>query len=1081
MEMALAAAQNDSPYGLALLDGQMPEIDGLHLAEMLHNNDAIPKMPMVLLSSTPIDETDILSQHPYIDHSLNKPIRHQQLLDVLRSLFGARTTIQCPESNSASSLGTATPSLVGRVLLAEDNKVNQEVVVNTLRGMGVRVDVASDGLEALNALARQPYDLVLMDCHMPRMDGFEATEAYRRTEAEGSLKRVPIIACTADVRQDIRERCEQAGMDDYISKPYKNLQMWNLLSKWLPQVNATTPSGLDNSQADPPEAPSTDVSELPAVFDPDPLEQLREISGDQGNATVAAIVEVYQQQLTELSSVLRDSVAAKNLDTVFKTAHTFKSSSANVGAMRLSLYCAELEAAARAGQTEPIDPLLKLILGQETQVKKALDTYQNESTETVTVGVVTEYRESTATRESILLIDDDPVFSMSLGEHLKASDFDVTLSGSGADGVAKAKTLNPGVILLDAIMEPMDGFDCCLHLREIPTCANTPIIILTGLEDVDSVAGAFAAGATDFASKPVNHPLLIERIRFVLRSSSMASQLLEQQSQLASAQRLAKLGYWRWNAGENDLILSEELVEMCGRRPGQTILSLEDYLALIDDDNRDQARHVFERAQKHGDAIAIDYLLQPAGRAPINIKQEVQFNSNGANFIMGTVQDVTESKAAEEHIRRLAYFDGLTNLASRGYFQQRLENTIRAAKRRGEKCALLYLDLDSFKDVNDSLGYDMGDELLIVIANRLHAVLRDTDFPARLGGDEFCLILDNIADEYAAAEVAERCLAEIHLPVEIGTIAISPRASIGIAMYPRDAITSVALLKAADNAMYEAKNSGKHRYAFYSEGMTAAAEERLLMEQELREAINNEDFELVYQPQIDIQTGRMIGVESLARWPHPERGMVSPGIFIPILERLGLIDRLGDWALRRACEQMVEWLQAGLPEFRVAVNISALHFSDPALLEEVRKVLAQTGLTPSLLELEITESAIQTTPEHLDILHEIRALGVQIAVDDFGTGYSSLASLKHLTIDSLKIDRIFITEVDVDGNDQLMVKTIIGIGQSMNSHLVAEGVETRPQLDKLIEMGCDVVQGFYFSKPVAPEAIAELAQRNFLE
>ncbi len=449
-------------------------------------------------------------------------------------------------------------------------------------------------------------------------------------------------------------------------------------------------------------------------------------------------------------------------------------------------------------------------------------------------------------------------------------------------------------------------------------------------------------------------------------------------------------------------------------------------------------------------------------------------------MLLGTVQDITQQRWAEKRIRQLAYSDELTGLASRAYFYRHLEEKIRTAHLREEHFAILYLDLDGFKDVNDSLGHNTGDKLLKTIAARLQRVLRESDFVARLGGDEFCFVMDRLDDQLTAADIAERCLQEVNLPVDLGSRELRPRCSIGIAHYPEDGNEAKALLKAADSAMYSAKEKGKHCYAFYQPRLTAEAEHRLQMEQDLRQALEHGELLLHYQPQINVRTGRMKGVEALARWNHPEKGMIPPGEFIGIAERIGLIKELGEWVLKTACTQAKHWQDMGLPSFTVAVNISPIHFQDPSLITTVEQVLGETGLQPKDLVLEVTESVVQSVEESYDVFDRLQKMGLSIAIDDFGTGYSSLASLKQLPIDCLKIDRMFIVDMLNEAESSILLGVIVGAAHALNHSVIAEGVETREQLEILSGIGCNIVQGFYFSKPLPADEIPSTAKQNFL-
>lgn len=439
---------------------------------------------------------------------------------------------------------------------------------------------------------------------------------------------------------------------------------------------------------------------------------------------------------------------------------------------------------------------------------------------------------------------------------------------------------------------------------------------------------------------------------------------------------------------------------------------------------------------------------------------------------------VMERDQSQKRIKELAYTDELTGLASRAFFYQHLENAIKVSSRHKRRFGLLYIDLDDFKDVNDSLGHDAGDLLLKRIAEQLLLTCREADFVARLGGDEFCIIADKIEEDYVA-NVAQRCLDAISQPFELATRKLTPSCSIGIAHYPDDGDDPSTLLKAADTSLYAAKESGKKQYAFYRPELTQKAEYRFQMEQYLRDAIVQQELTLVYQPQVDVTTGKIIGVEALSRWKHPVLGRVSPIEFIATAERIGMIKQLTEWVLLTACSQAVAWKEDGFPSLRMAVNISPSHFLDKDIVSLIKRTIDETGIDPQNLELEVTESGVQTDQRNISIFESLKDLGVQLAIDDFGTGYSSLASLKHLKVDCLKIDRYFIDDMIVDNKTLLLVGTMIEMAHKLGYSIIAEGVETTEQLDIIKSMEGEAVQGYLFSKPVTATELIKLLENDF--
>jgi diguanylate cyclase (GGDEF)-like protein/PAS domain S-box-containing protein len=437
---------------------------------------------------------------------------------------------------------------------------------------------------------------------------------------------------------------------------------------------------------------------------------------------------------------------------------------------------------------------------------------------------------------------------------------------------------------------------------------------------------------------------------------------------------------------------------------------------------------------------------------------------------------VMEREQNQRRIRQLAFSDELTGLESRASFYQHMDLLIKSAKRSGDGFGLLYLDLDDFKDVNDSLGHDAGDALLRDVAMRLRHVSRESDFVARLGGDEFCIVVQDRDDEDTVGLVAMRCLEALRDPVKLSARKVTLGCSIGIANYPDDGSDVASLLKAADTSLYAAKEDGKNRFAFYRPEFTAKAERRFRVEHDLRDAIEQHQLSLVYQPQVSAGSGRIVGVEALARWHHATLGDVSPTDFIPMAERIGLIGPLTEWVLMQACRQAVAWREAGFDGLRMAVNISPILFRDQDLVTLVGRVIEDTGMVSTDLELEVTESVVQTDPGNVAILEALKDLGCQLAIDDFGVGYSSFKSLNHLTVDCLKIDRYFINDMLHDEQSHMLVQSMIEIGHRLGHEIVAEGVETQAQSDLLETLGCETMQGFLFSRPMsADDATAVLA------
>ncbi|MFA6958173.1 MAG: EAL domain-containing protein [Thermoanaerobaculia bacterium] len=444
---------------------------------------------------------------------------------------------------------------------------------------------------------------------------------------------------------------------------------------------------------------------------------------------------------------------------------------------------------------------------------------------------------------------------------------------------------------------------------------------------------------------------------------------------------------------------------------------------------------------------------------------------DGREIIEGGVVDITERKHAEAKIEYQAYHDALTGMPNRLLLQDRLEVALAQARRLDRMLGLLLIDLDEFKLINDTLGHHVGDKLLQRIASRLRTAVRDDETVARMGGDEFTVLVPQMLDERHAILVAEKLIDAVAEPIEIEGHSLYPTASIGIALFPNDGADAATLLRSVDAALYRAKELGRNNFQLATPAMNDRAAERLSLERNLRVALDRKELVLHYQPQCDLRTGIIRGVEALIRWNHPQKGLLPPGAFIPVAEETRLIVPIGEWVMREACAQMRRWQESGLPPMRVSVNLSPKQFRRGDLARTVRQVLRETGVDPAALELEITESlAMQRTDWTIETLRELKALGVQIAIDDFGTGYSSLGYLKAFPIDCIKIDRSFVEHIDTSESDAAIVSAVIAVAKSLRLRTIAEGVETPKQKEFLEQRGCDEMQGYLLARPLDPAA-----------
>ncbi|HET9718353.1 MAG TPA: EAL domain-containing protein [Pseudolabrys sp.] len=705
-----------------------------------------------------------------------------------------------------------------------------------------------------------------------------------------------------------------------------------------------------------------------------------------------------------------------------------------------------------------------------------------------------------------IVILDDRETNRRIFSKLAASiepDVEVESFGNPADLLAWLQTNIPDLIVTDFKMPTMDGAEFISRFRALPHCGEIPVIVITVYEEREFRLRALEAGATDFLNSPVDHQEFVTRARNLLK-------LRKQQLQLAArADNLAQELEDSERSHEKALRdSSERLAQVIDTLPALIsatdtegrVLFINAYLASLAGIGPNEAagwdlRPIFgEDHAARSEALdrkvldtqaplpsfeeeIIDHT--GAKRVFLTTKTPLRDGSNAVVGVLTSSLDITDRKRAENHLFYMAHHDVLTNLANRALLSDRLRREIARTRRGDSPFALHLIDLDGFKDINDGLGHQVGDQFLVEVGNRLRSVVRDTDTVARLGGDEFAVLQTRVTRNEDAVDMANRILDAINTPWSYAGEHVALSASIGIAVHPADGSDVQELLRNSDLAMYRAKHDGGKMLRFYASDMDRRARASLILDSDLRTAIEKEQFVLHYQPQIALRSGRVTGAEALLRWQRPGHGLIGPSEFLARAEENGLIVPINEWALREACRQAKLWQQRGHLPIRVGVNLSSIQFFKQNVPLMVTKVLAETGLDPWLLDLELTESIVMHNAEAVSKdLQQLRELGVGISIDDFGTRYSTLAYVKHFPVDRLKIDQCFVREIATNPSDAAIVRAIVSLGHSLDLKIVAEGVETLQQTTLLRGEGCDEVQGFYFGGPMVADELLAFVREN---
>jgi diguanylate cyclase (GGDEF)-like protein len=577
--------------------------------------------------------------------------------------------------------------------------------------------------------------------------------------------------------------------------------------------------------------------------------------------------------------------------------------------------------------------------------------------------------------------------------------------------------------------------------------------------------------------------------RDITEHKRLEEALRTSQLQLLEAMDLAHIVYWEFDPVAQTFVFNDPFYAFYGttvEQEGGYLMPREDYAKrfIHPDDIPLHYQFVKDNTLKPDTELFADFehrIIRRDGEVRHILVRVRVIKDDSGRIIKryGVNQDITERRLAGEKIQYLATHDVLTGLPNRLMFSQLLNHAIQMGQRYQRQFALLFIDLDRFKIINDTLGHEAGDQLLQEIATRLKQPLRTVDVVARLGGDEFVLLIEEVNNSNQVAIVARKVLASIIKPITLMGQECRITASMGICMYPKDAEDEQSLMRNADMAMYLAKEEGKNNYQFYSKNIQSKSLERISIETNLRLALEHNELSLHYQAKVDIKTNEITGVEALLRWQNPYLGSVTPTQFIPVAEETGLIIPIGKWVMKTACAQNVAWQKQGLPAVCMAVHLSLGQLTDDSLMDDISTALNDSGMTPNLLELEVTESMVMFNPVRvISVLAKIKSMGVRLAIDDFGTGYSSLAHIKRFPVDTLKVDRSFIRSLPQDPDDKAITEAIIVMGKALSLTVVAEGVETEEQMNFLKERFCDEIQGYYFSKPIMPEQFADLLRKH---
>ncbi|MFK7732686.1 MAG: EAL domain-containing protein [Pseudomonadales bacterium] len=1092
-----------SPSGqyleLVLLDQNMPYMDGIQVASWIEQN--LPHLPVIMLSSIDGVGNETADMN-CVYSAITKPIRHTELFSAIASLLVEQESneeIDNTEIVQETVEQLDDKQLIGkepRLLVAEDNLINQEVVLGMLDQFSCTVDLVENGAEALQRRFDTEYDLVLMDCQMPVLDGYAATAQIRERESEQGLCSIPIIALTANVLKGDREKCISAGMSDFLSKPFEQSDLYRVINTWLPEQKLRQRSAAND------EPENEQQRRLVSSIDTEAIEKLRTLQRPGQADIVEKLVGNFLDTVAATLENIQDAFIGGDGNKIHQYTHPLKSTAATLGASHLARLISEMDDNCRQGSIAGCSALLQDIEEEVKLVCSELapfvgNEYKVSAEEAANASDITTSVPSSMNTENgiALIIDDDSNMRLIASTALKNAQFSVIEAENGQQALQTFEQSDVDVVLLDVEMPDMDGFEVCRLLRSSDKGKYTPIIMMTGRNDVEAVNKAYDFGATDFTTKPIHPELLCQRVLYIHRSQRAMVEVRENTRRLKAAQHAAKLGYWEWHSSDSSGFVSDEMLDFFGFTNEDYSGDPRDLISLLEQSQQAPFLHLLQNGQIDQRTKDMELHVTQKNGTQRYLQQHVEIIQDSGG-LLGTVLDITEKRQAEHKIFNLANLDAVTGLPNRNMLVSQLDGLISRYDRDNKSFAIISVQFSELRRVRETYGPSVVHSLVKIAVERLQTDVRSSDLIMNnvssesaipgwdsimhLSDDEFVVILHNLRKPSDAASLADRLADTLTDSYEVGDHIIFLYAKAGIVMYPENGGDSDSLLRHSTAALKQAKDLNVGNYHFYSETQNEKAVEILALESELRKAMLGEPFELYYQPKVHNNSLQPYGAEALIRWIHPERGFISPATFIPLAEDMGLMADIGTWVLEQAIKQCSQWQKQGITDLVVSVNVAPqqLYSTDlPALCSEL---LTEYGVSPHLLELEITEGSLIEDVEHsVQTLAQLKNIGVSIALDDFGTGYSSLSYLKKFWLDVLKIDQSFIRDLLVEPQDAAIVESTINLAHKLGMTVVAEGVEEVEHLRWLTEHGCDATQGYYFSPPLNPKKFeAWLAEFN---